>query len=170
VKGTGFSPYINPSLSRLGFSPRGKLLKTSHDDFYQPQKSHCHQVSSQSIADNSPLEAENKYRLKTEDQMTAIQSPTRAIPVPSPLVPGPGFSVYLLRFFAKKTTTPHPPYPVKPHFLSEKSCNIHSFNHLYFQYVNQSVTANPAFCPIFSPENRLFYSKSALFRRIRLAT
>ena len=80
--------------------------------------------------------------------MTALQSPTRAILVSSPSSLVPVFP----RFFSPKTALPPPPHPVEIFFRGLIARNQHGINSLHFGNVNESVTANPVFCPLFGPK------------------
>ena len=66
-------------------------------------------------------------------------------------------------FFSKKSSDPHPPYPVEPVFCIKNSSNKLNINDLHFQHVYQSVTANRPFCPLFGPKKRSFRLKYSLF-------
>jgi hypothetical protein len=75
--------------------------------------------------------------------MTTAQPPTRAILVPSP------FSSFLL---PKNRPTPTP-HPVENFFNPQISDNRFAINNLHFGNVNESVTVNPVFYPLFGPQS-----------------
>ena len=62
--------------------------------------------------------------------------------------------------------TPPPPYPVEAVFNRFIAFNLLIINGLRFHHVNELVTQNPLFCPIFSPESAIFRKNSAIFATI----
>jgi hypothetical protein len=63
--------------------------------------------------------------------------------------PAPFFSVSS----PKIHQTPHPPYLWKSFFDHFISCNLQYINSLHFCTVDESVTANPRFFPVFGPKS-----------------
>ncbi len=60
---------------------------------------------------------------------------------------------------------PHP-LPLWKSFLGlQISRNLHAINSLHFGNVNESVTANPRFCPLLAPKKAVSDPKKPLFRR-----
>ena len=91
--------------------------------------------------------------------MTTLQSPTRAILVPSPSSLVPVFPV-------SSPQKPHYPYPPtlwKSFFRGLIANNQHIINSLHFSNVNESVTENPVFCPFFSPKGGHYGQKNPFF-------
>ena len=74
-------------------------------------------------------------------------------------------STQFRHFFSKKSTPPHPPYPVEPVFCAAISSNKLIINCLHFQHIYQSVTANHPFCPLFDLKKRRFRPKPSPFRQ-----
>jgi hypothetical protein len=96
--------------------------------------------------------------------MTQNSSSTRSLAQPiSPSIPIS--CAKFLRFFSKKSATPHPPHPVEPGFCSPISSNKLNINDLNFQRIYQSVTVNRPFCPLFALKKRRFRPKRSPFYR-----
>ena len=77
-------------------------------------------------------------------------------------VPCSLFPVFPL-FFPQNRPAPHPPTLWKSFFDHFISCNLHIINNMHFWYVNESVTANPVFCPVFGQKRLFFASDLPLF-------
>jgi hypothetical protein len=92
--------------------------------------------------------------------MTTLQSPTRAILFPSPSFLVPNLFPF---FFPQKPPDSHPPTLWKSFFCGLIARNKHGINSLHFSNVNESVTANPVFCPIFGPKGGLYGQKGPHF-------
>jgi hypothetical protein len=86
-------------------------------------------------------------------------------PVPYSLFSIPCFSSPFHRSFSLKSTYPHPPYLWKSFFDLFIPCNLQIINNIHFCSVDESVTANPRFCPFFGPKRGLFAPKWPLFRQ-----
>jgi hypothetical protein len=78
-------------------------------------------------------------------------------------VPGPYFLFSVSS--PKIHLTPTPPYLWKSFFDPFIPCNFPIINSLHFSNVNESVTANPLFCPFLAPKSALLPPKWPLFRQ-----
>ena len=64
----------------------------------------------------------------------------------------------------KPMRTPPPPTLWRPLFDPSIACNLHNINSLHFYPIDESVTANPRFCPFFSLKWPRFSQKRPHFR------
>jgi hypothetical protein len=88
--------------------------------------------------------------------MTILQSPQCA--QFDSLLPSP-FSLYLPQI----SGSPPPPYLWKSFFDHFISCNLLIINILHFYHVDESVTANLVFCPLFGQKEDIMVPKTLIF-------
>jgi hypothetical protein len=92
--------------------------------------------------------------------MTTVQSPTRAILF---TVLCSLSTAHCSPFLPLNSAYPPPPTLWKSFFDHFIPRNLRVFNNMHFCYVNESVTANPVFCPVFGQKGRFLVPDLPLF-------